>query len=419
MDKFENLLERENTAVERFVKFKINNEHDADDVLQEVYLTAYQKFSQLKNETSFKPWIISIARNKCNDYFREKVKHTEVPIDDVSEHLLSKGRLGRTEIDFVNETVDLRNNNEKQVLYLYFWKDMPQSEIAKLLNIPLGTVKSRLYTAKRNFKNKYPCHLIMKGDRKMKMPVFLSEYLIEKSNDTPFSVKCEELMGWFIIPKLDEKLTWASYDMPSRALTEYDEMQVVGKAKVHGISGVEISVKQHRKQKEEYMSPCSFVAQLTDTHCRYLAATWNTKEGKEYSTFLDGDTFMDNWGFGEDNCGNETYLLPKENIERDENIITTKQKNYLFDIVGRYNVTINGKTYDTVCVMEIYNNGIVSEQYLDKNGRTILWRRFNKDDWAICRYKSKWSEMLPDNEQLIINGEVYVHWYDCITDYIL
>ena len=91
------------------------------------------------------------------------------------------------------------------------------------------------------------------------------------------------------------------------------------------------------------------------------------------------------------------------------------------DIVGRYTVTIGGKNYDAVCVMDIetYDCGVVSEQFLDKNGKTILWRRFNRDDWAIDRYKKLWSEQLPENDRLTVNGTTYVHWYDCITDYIL
>ena len=35
------------------------------------------------------------------------------------------------------------------------------------------------------------------------------------------------------------------------------------------------------------------------------------------------------------------------------------------------------------------------------------------------RYKKPWSEQLPENDRLIVNGTTYVHWYDCITDYIL
>ena len=130
---------------------------------------------------------------------------------------------------------------------------------------------------------------------------------------------------------------------------------------------------------------------------------------------------MLNWGFGEDNCGNETNLTQKSDIQRVGSVVTSIKKDFLLDIVGRYFVTINGKSYDTVCVMDIetYNCGVVSEQYLDKNGRTILWRRFNRDDWAIDRYKKLWSEQLPDNEKIVVNGTTYVHWYDCITEYIL
>lgn len=86
------------------------------------------------------------------------------------------------------------------------------------------------------------------------------------------------------------------------------------------------------------------------------------------------------------------------------------------DLFNNYSVSI-----DTICVMgiETYVNGVASEQYIDKNGRTILWRRFNRNDWAIDRYKKKWTEILPDNERITVNGEIYVHWYDCITDYIL
>ena len=67
MDEFQKLLEKEKVNLERFVRFKINSKADADDILQEVFITAYKKFNQLKNPESFKAWIISIARNKCND----------------------------------------------------------------------------------------------------------------------------------------------------------------------------------------------------------------------------------------------------------------------------------------------------------------------------------------------------------------
>ena len=423
MDEFEKLLETERISVERFVRFRLNAKADADDVLQEIYLTAYQKFSQLKNKDSFKAWIISIARNKCNDYFRKKATQYEIPIDEITESELSYGRHGVSTVATVRETLHLLGDKDKQILYLYFWKDLPQTEIAKRLDIPVGTVKSRLHTAKQNFKTQYPYNIeASKGENTMKkLPEYIPEYKIEASNKAPFSVKWEELMGWFLIPKLGEKLSWAMYDIPSRKCSHVYDMQVTGKAKVHGIEGVELTAREAAYSDKTEVINRTFVAQLTDTHCRYLATFRNDGGIRNYITFLDGDEFMLIWGFGEDNCGNETNLSVKGDIQRVGNTVTSVNKDFLLDIVGRYTVTIGDKSYDTVCVMDIetYNCGVVSEQFLDKDGKTILWRRYNRDDWAIDRYKKPWSEQLPENDRLIVNGTTYVHWYDCITDHIM
>lgn len=155
VSEFEELISRERISIERFVRFKICVKEDADDILQNVYITAMQKFNQLKNKESFKAWIISIARNKCNDYFREKAKVLELPVEELLETKLMPGRQGFTEIQSVQETLEKLGGKEKQILYLYFWKEMTQEEIAEKLGIPLGTVKSRLHTAKKKFKEKY------------------------------------------------------------------------------------------------------------------------------------------------------------------------------------------------------------------------------------------------------------------------
>ncbi|MBO5036272.1 MAG: RNA polymerase sigma factor [Clostridia bacterium] len=421
MEEFERLLEKERISVERFVRYHINSKPDAEDVLQEVFFTAYKKFSQLKNKESFKAWLISIARNKCNDYFRKKAEQYEIPIGFLADKAVSDGRYGISVVDTVRETFSLLGDKDKQILYLYFWKELPQSEIANKLNIPVGTVKSRLHTAKQNFKNKFPNYL-SEGDNNMKkLPEYIPEYKIERINNAPFPVKWEELMGWFLIPKLGEKISWGMYDIPSRKCSHIYDMEVIGKAKVHGIEGVELTAREAPYSNKKEVINRTFVAQLTDTHCRYLATIRTDGDIRNYITFLDGDEFMLNWGFGEDNCGNETNLSVKGDIERNGINVTSVNKDFLLDIVGRYNVTIGEKSYDTICVMDIetYNCGVVSEQFLDKNGKTILWRRFNRDDWAIDRYKNKWSELLPDNDRLIVNGITYVHWYDCITDYII
>ena len=148
MDEFEKLLAEVCSCVERFVRYRLPSQADADDVLQEVYLSAYRNFSGLKNKDAFKSCIISIARNKCNDYFRAKAAQMEISIEELSQQELSAGRLGISVIHTVRETLDRLGDKDKQILYLYFWKELPQTEIAKILDIPVGTVKSRLHTAK-------------------------------------------------------------------------------------------------------------------------------------------------------------------------------------------------------------------------------------------------------------------------------
>lgn len=85
-------------------------------------------------------------------------------------------------------------------------------------------------------------------------------------------------------------------------------------------------------------------------------------------------------------------------------------------------MTLGDQKYDTVRLLDLQNGNagwMLTEYYLDRAGRTVLWRRFNRDDWAQPRFGRHWSEMLPENERLTLNGETFVHWYDCITSYIL
>ena len=425
MDEFERQLKSCYGPLERFVRFRMSgHEDDADDVLQEVLLTAYQRFHTLRDITKFKPWLISIAQNKCRDYYRKQRPRSEVPLESVVPYL-TLGRCGPAEV--VRATLDDLPEQDRALLHMTYYAGLTQAEIAKQLNIPLGTVKSRLFAAKRRFRQSYPYPPHEKGESLMKyMPEIMPSYTITPSEKPPFPVIWEEVMGWFIVPKPGEKLQWAMYDFPAKKRTMHAELEVTGKAQVHGIRGVEIRSLEYDPVPSEQLDAQNpvervFVAQLTDTHCRLLSQQHTHNGVKELYTFLDGDEFLDNWGFGPDNCGNETHLAPKGLIHKDGPIVTVADTPWPLDIVGRYTVTIGGKSYDTVCVMDVscYNGGVVTETYLDEHGRTILWRRFNRNDWAMDHFKKPWTEQLPDNERLTVNGATHVHWYDCITDYIL
>lgn len=422
---FEALLSSCKNSLERLVIYKVNNKADGEDILQAVYLTAFSRFRTLRDKEKFKAWIFAIARNKINDFYRAKAKTLELPLDENINYQTSFSRMGMTVNEVVNETLSSLADKEKHILYLYYFKQMSQSEIAKALSVPLGTVKSRLYSAKQSFREKYPYPPILKGEKVMsRFPNIMPDVRIVRVEKPAFSVAWEEAAGWFITPKLGEKISWAMYDYPQKTRSETVDLAVVGKAVVHGIEGVEIiaienSPKEFNQIDSAVKADRTFVMQLTETHSRILLESHYVGDVKHTYTFLD-EEFLKNWGYGEDNCGNETHIKPKGLITIEGNKLTAKETNVL-DIVGRYEVIIGNKTYDTILVVDIesYNGGIMSETYLDKNGKTVLWRRFNKDDWAFKSYHQKWSEKLPLNEKKDVNGETYVHWYDCITDYIL
>jgi len=423
MEEFEALLAESRGAVERFVRFRIGAPADAEDVLQEIFLTAFTRFGQLRSRESFRAWLISIARNKCADYYRQRRDETSLEALDESE--LVHSRFGLTEPSCVRETLDALGGNDRQILLLYYFEELKQTEIAKALALPLGTVKSRLNTARRNFKNAYPYP--PKGEKKMKkMPEIMPEYRIIPNDQAPFAVQWEELMGWFIVPKQGEKLCWAMYDFPGRKRGEYVELEADGRAEIHGVEGVIVRSKEYdampcNRIDETGYAERSFVAQLTDSHCRFLAESHVENGVRKMHTFLDGDEFLPNWGFGEDNCGSETHITARGDIVREGSDITAKDKPFLLDVVGRYTVEIGGRSYDTICVMDIetYIEGAMSEQFIDRNGRTVLWRRFNSDGWRTGSGGKPWTELLPGNETLRVNGKTYVHWYDCITDYVI
>ena len=87
------------------------------------------------------------------DYYRRKAHTMEIPLDMLSESALRVGRCGVTEQSVVLQTLDALGGREKQILYLYYFKNLPQDDIAARLSIPVGTVKSRLHYAKENSRN--------------------------------------------------------------------------------------------------------------------------------------------------------------------------------------------------------------------------------------------------------------------------
>ena len=109
---------------------------DADDVIQETLIAAYRAFDSLRDPASFKPWLMSIARNKARDWFRNRARELALPLDALSERVLTDGRLGPGYATAVSDTLERLGGRDQQILYLYYFRNLPQADIARRLGIP-------------------------------------------------------------------------------------------------------------------------------------------------------------------------------------------------------------------------------------------------------------------------------------------
>lgn len=136
------------------------NSYDAEDLVQETMYSAYKSFSSLRERKKCKAWLLTILRRR---FFRDQSQRKKQPfqVDDEaylhlldryagSEHLL---RLERQEsAEEVQRVLSALPEKYKTPLLLFFMEDMTYQEIAETLELPMGTVMSRLSRAKHHFK---------------------------------------------------------------------------------------------------------------------------------------------------------------------------------------------------------------------------------------------------------------------------
>jgi RNA polymerase sigma-70 factor (ECF subfamily) len=136
------------------------NAFDAHDLVQETYLMAFKYFYQLKDPDRIKPWLLKILRNNFLKTCRTNTEKHQQQQTDYIEHLKScvekidtDDRLAlAADTRLVNQAIDALPVKFKDVLTLYYMQDMPYKEIAAALDIPMGTVMSRLNRARERLK---------------------------------------------------------------------------------------------------------------------------------------------------------------------------------------------------------------------------------------------------------------------------
>lgn len=138
------ILEAEATMY-RISKTILINDSDCEDAVQDAVLKAYSKLRTLRDERYFKTWLIRILMNEC--YRKKREQSRLAPLDDSME--ISSADEDYSEL----YSVIMRLKPKiRLIIVLYYIEGYSVCEIGKILKIPEGTVKSRLYSGRRILK---------------------------------------------------------------------------------------------------------------------------------------------------------------------------------------------------------------------------------------------------------------------------
>jgi RNA polymerase sigma-70 factor (ECF subfamily) len=160
-DAFETLIRRHEKTIFNLVYRMLGDTEEAAEVSQEVFLSAFRAAGQFRGDANFSTWLYRIAINHAST--RRKTLNSRqrkvVPIESAdSLHDPEPGPLEILEQQEIREKVQFALNQlepeDAAVILLRDLQDVPYNEVAHVLEIPVGTVKSRLHRARQALKSR-------------------------------------------------------------------------------------------------------------------------------------------------------------------------------------------------------------------------------------------------------------------------
>jgi len=174
---FREIVERYKDSLYSFLRRFLNRHDLVEDVFQETFLQLYSSRESFDLEKPLRPWLFTIAANKARDALRKKQRTSatsvgvmsdsaEISVDDVLNIISSYETTPYDEIEREETQENVRKiisempENLKEILILAYFEQFSYKQMAEMLSIPIGTVKSRLHTAVGYFTKKWKSLII-------------------------------------------------------------------------------------------------------------------------------------------------------------------------------------------------------------------------------------------------------------------
>ncbi|MDX5474050.1 MAG: RNA polymerase sigma factor [Bacillaceae bacterium] len=156
---FEAFVHRYHSPIYQYIERLVKDSKKAEDLVQEMFIRLIKQLQQKHIPTHPKAWLYRVATNLCKDYWKSAQYRSEAPpveelpvkndekasVVEIYEHQETRKEILQA-LKHLPET-------QQQIVMLRFYQDLKLKEIAEILDLPLGTVKSNLFHALKKLKN--------------------------------------------------------------------------------------------------------------------------------------------------------------------------------------------------------------------------------------------------------------------------
>jgi RNA polymerase sigma-70 factor (ECF subfamily) len=137
-----------------YAYYKVGNHHDAEDLTEQAFLQAYRHFDRARRESAgrpLRPWVIRIAHNLASNYYRDRSRRPQTPLDSTepiaARHDTVAIAEGREELRQVMENLGQLSDDRREALIMRFALGMDNREIARALGRSDGATKVLIHRA--------------------------------------------------------------------------------------------------------------------------------------------------------------------------------------------------------------------------------------------------------------------------------
>ncbi len=153
---FVELAGRYRGSLAALIRRLVSSPEEAEDLLQEVLVQAWLSIGGLRDPERVQAWLLQMARNRCRD-FHKSAERRESPTEarELEDHVNRYGRAAPREqpIAEVREALEGLPSAQREIIELFYLHGLTMKEISARTALPVGTVKSRLFTARHHLRS--------------------------------------------------------------------------------------------------------------------------------------------------------------------------------------------------------------------------------------------------------------------------